>query len=178
MAARDGDGHSRRHANVVDIDELEAIAPRVKGRFGITARRLGRPAGAKAIGINWVELQPGKTSFPYHFHTGVEEGIYILGGTGEMRIGKDTVPVKPGDYIAFPPGPEHAHTLTNTGVQVLQYLSLSNQNTTDVVGYPDSKKFLFIGMADPSTWPEGMWVRRIIKDQESVDYFEGEDTGE
>lgn len=60
MAARDGDGHSRRHANVVNIDELEAIAPRVKGRFGITARRLGRPAGAKAIGINWVELQPGK----------------------------------------------------------------------------------------------------------------------
>jgi len=170
--------NARRHANVVNIDEVEPIGPRVKGRFGISARRLGRAAGAKAIGINYVELQPGKTSFPYHFHAGVEEVVYILAGSGEMRIGKDTVAVKSGDYVAFPPGPEHAHTLTNTGTQVMQYLSLSNQNTTDVVGYPDSKKFLFIGMADPSTWPEGMWVRKMIKDQESVDYFEGEDTGE
>ncbi len=167
----------RRHANVVNVDEVEPVA-RAKGRFDVTGRRLGKPAGAKAIGIIWMELQPGKTSFPYHFHTGIEEGIFILSGTGEMRIGKDTVAVKPRDYIAFPPGPEHAHTLTNTGTQALQYLSMSNQNTTDVVGYPDSGKFLFIGMADPSTWPEGMWVRKMIKDQESVDYFEGEDTGE
>jgi uncharacterized cupin superfamily protein len=168
---------TRRHANVVNIDELESMG-RGKGRFGIGAKRLGKPAGAKAIGINHVELQAGKTSFPYHFHTGVEEGIYILSGTGEMRIGKDTVPVKAGDYIAFPPGPDHAHTLTNTGGQAMQYLSLSNQNTTDVVGYPDSGKFLFMGLKDPSTWPEGMWVRKIVKDQESVDYWEGENTGE
>jgi uncharacterized cupin superfamily protein len=167
----------RRHANVVNIDELESMS-RGKGRFGVSAKRLGKPAGAKAIGINWMELQPGKTSFPYHFHTGVEEGIYILAGAGEMRIGEDTVAVKPGDYIAFPPGPAHAHTLTNTGPQALHYLSLSNQNTTDVVGYPDSRKFLFMGMSDPSTWPEGVWVRKLIQDQESVDYFAGEDTGE
>ncbi len=169
--------NTRRHPHVVNIDELEPMG-RGKGRFGVSAKRLGKPAGAKAIGINWMELQPGKTSFPYHFHTGVEEGIYILSGMGEMRIGKDTVPVKPGDYIAFPPGPECAHTLTNTGPHVLQYLSLSNQNTTDVVGYPDSKKFLFMGMADPSTWPEGIWVRKMIKDQESVEYYEDENTGE
>ena len=168
---------SRRHPNVVNIEELGALG-RGKGRFGISARRLGKPAGAKAIGINHVELQPSKTSFPCHFHTGIEEGIYVLSGSGEMRIGPARVPVKAGDYIAFPPGPDHAHTLTNTGQQTLQYLSLSNQNTTDVVGYPDSNKFLFIGMADPTTWPEGMWVRRMIKDQESVDYFEGEDAGE
>ena len=168
---------TRRHPNVVNVDELEALG-RSKGRFGVSAKRLGKPAGAKAIGINHVQLQPGKTSFPRHFHTGIEEGIYILAGSGEMRIGPQRVPVKPGDYICFPPGPDYAHTLTNTGQQTLQYLSLSNQNTTDIVGYPDSNKFLFIGMGDPSTWPEGMWVRKMIKDQESVDYFEGEDTGE
>ncbi len=33
-------------------------------------------------------------------------------------------------------------------------------------------------MADPATWPNGMWVRKIIRDQESVDYYDGEDTGE
>ncbi len=168
---------ARRHPNVVNVEEVEAMG-RSRGRFGAAGKRLGKPAGAKAIGMNWMELQPGKTSFPFHFHTGIEEGVFILSGTGEMRIGQDTVAVRAGDYVAFPAGPDHAHALTNTGRQPLQYLSLSNQNTTDIVGYPDSKKFAFAGMADPSTWPEGLWVRKLIKDQESVDYFEGEDTGE
>ena len=60
----------------------------------------------------------------------------------------------------------------------LQYLALSNQNTTDIVGYPDSKKFAFAALPDPSTWPNGMWVRKIVKNEESVDYFAGEDIGD
>jgi len=151
---------------------------RGKGRFGVTARRLGKNAGAKAIGLNWMELEPGKTSFPFHFHTGIEEGVFILSGTGEMRLGQETVPVRAGDYIAFPPGPDFAHTLSNTGAVPIRYLALSSQNTTDICGYPDSKKFALAAIPDPSTWPEGMWVRKLIRDQESVDYFEGEDTGE
>jgi uncharacterized cupin superfamily protein len=166
----------RRHARVVNLDEVEAME-RPKGRFGGKAKRLGAPAGAQAIGFNWMELQPGKTSYPYHYHTGIEEGLFILTGAGELRIGKDKVAVRQGDYAAFPAGPDHAHALTNTGTQPLQYLMFSNQNTTDIVGYPDSKKFAFAAMPDPSTWPNGMWVRRLIKDQESVDYYEGEDVG-
>lgn len=151
---------------------------RTKGRFGARSKRLGSQAGARGIGFNWMELQPGKTSFPYHWHAGIEEGLYILSGSGELRIGKDKVRVRQGDYIAFPAGPDHAHALTNTGNQPLQYLSFSNQNVTDVIGYPDSKKFAFGAIPDPTTWPNGMWVRKLIKDQESVDYFDGEDVGE
>src|SRR6476620_2214187 len=55
----------KRHPNVVNVDELEAMS-RGKGRFGANARRLANAAGAKAIGMNWMELAPGKTSFPYH----------------------------------------------------------------------------------------------------------------
>ncbi len=167
----------RRHPNVVNVDELESMG-RGRGRFGALGRRLANAAGAKAIGMNWLELAPGKTSFPFHFHTGVEEGVFILSGGGELRIGDQRVAVRPGDYAAFLPGPDHAHTLTNTGDVPLCYLAFSNQNTTDICGYPDSKKFAFGGIADPSQWPNGMWVRMIIKDQPSVDYFEGEDTGE
>ena len=167
---------ARRHARVVNLDEVEPME-RTKGRFGAKSKRLGAPAGAKAIGFNWMELQPGRTSFPFHWHAGIEEGLYVLAGTGELRIGNDKVPVRAGDYAAFPAGPENAHTLTNTGNVPLQYLSFSNQNTTDVIGYPDSKKLAFGAMPDPSTWPNGMWVRKLIRDQESVDYFEGEDTG-
>ena len=168
---------TRRHPQVVNVDEVESMS-RPKGRFGGTAKRLGATAGARAIGFNWMELAAGKTTFPYHYHTGIEEGIYILSATGDMRIGKDTVAVRAGDYIAFPPGPDFAHALTNTGQDAIRYLSFSNQNTTDICGYPDSNKFSFGGMADPATWPNGMWVRKIIRDQESVDYYDGEDTRE
>ena len=82
------------------------------------------------------------------------------------------------DSAAFPAGPDHAHTLKNTGSQPLQYVMLSNTNTTDIIGYPDSNKFAFQALPDPTTWPQGMWVKKMIKDQPSVDYFEGEDTSQ
>jgi uncharacterized cupin superfamily protein len=167
---------TRRHPQVINIDEVEPMT-RTKGRFGATAKRLGQPAGAKALGFNWMELQPGKVAFPFHYHTGIEEGVYVLSGTGKMRIGAETVDVRAGDYIAFPAGPDYAHQLTNDGQQPLQYLTFSNQNTTDICGYPDSKKFAFGGMADPSQWPNGMWVRMIVREGPSVDYYDGEDTG-
>jgi len=168
---------SRRHVRVVNVDEVEGFS-RPKGRFGVTMKRLGAPARARAIGFNWMELQPGKTSYPYHYHTGIEEGLYILSGDGLLRIGKEQVAVRAGDYAAFPPGPDYANTLTNTGTEPLRYLSFSNQNTTDVCAYPDSKKIAFVGLPDPSAWPHGAWVFKLIKDQPSVDYYEGEDTGE
>src|SRR5437762_2111977 len=114
--------NARRHPQVVNVQESEPMS-RGKGRFGITARRLASPAGAKQLGCNWMELAPGKTAFPYHFHTGLEEGLFILKGTGELRLGKEKIPVREGDYIAFPAGPEHAHCLSNTAHEPLQYLA-------------------------------------------------------
>lgn len=168
---------TRRHTRVVNIDEVEALS-RPRGRFGVSMKRLGAPAGARAIGFNWMELLPGKTSYPCHYHTGIEEGLYVLSGSGELRIGGEKVGVRAGDYAAFPPGPDCAHTLTNTGTEPLRYLSFSNQNTADICVYPDSKKIGFVALPDPSAWPSGAWIYRLIKDQPSVDYYDGEDTGE
>jgi uncharacterized cupin superfamily protein len=168
---------TRRHPQVVNVDELEPMG-RSRGRFGVMAKRLAAAAGAKAIGFNWMELQPGKTSFPYHWHAGIEEGLFVLSGSGELRIGQERVSVRAGDYAGFPAGPEHAHTLTNTGSEPLRYLSFSNQNTADICGYPDSKKFGFAALPDAASWPNGMWVYRLIADQPSADYYLGEDTGE
>jgi uncharacterized cupin superfamily protein len=168
---------ARRHPHVVNVDEIEAME-HGKGRFAAKGKRLSGSAGASAIGFNWMELQPGKTAFPFHYHTGIEEGLFVLAGTGELRLGTDKVPVRSGDYAAFPAGPATAHSLTNTGRDPLQYVMLSNQNTTDIVGYPDSKKFQVGALPDPARFPAGMWVRMLIKEQPSVDYFEGEDTGE
>jgi len=142
---------SKKHPNVTHLNEIQ---PRVvdKGKFGFT----------------------GKQAFPNHYHCANEEGVYIIEGTGEARIGNNAVTVGPGDYIAYPVGPEHSHSLKNIGQEPLRYLYFSTMHLTEVVAYPDSKKFGVVGLSDPQIGPMGAKVKFIIKDQPSVDYYEGE----
>ena len=67
----------------------------------------------------------------------------IIAGSGEYRFGDDTFQVKAGDVLGAPAGgPESAHKLTNTGSEVLKYLSISSKSDLDVCEYPDSGKFM------------------------------------
>ncbi len=165
---------NQRHSQIINISEVESTEFG-KGPFGFKSKRLAAHAGAQAIACNWFELVPEKTAFPFHYHAGIEENIFILNGTGTLRIGSKTVEVKPGDYISFPVGPDFAHSLKNTGLMPLQYLVISNKSPVDVVGYPDSKKLAVLATPNVNEWPpHSAWVRFIIKEQPSVDYFDGE----
>src|SRR5690242_4639516 len=106
---------SRRHPNVVNVSELEANKREKGTRFALASKGLGLAAGATGIGCSWYEVPPGRTAFPMHYHCANEEAAFILEGEGTLRIGDKTVPIRPGDYIALPTGPENAHQLQNTG---------------------------------------------------------------
>jgi uncharacterized cupin superfamily protein len=169
---------SRRHPNVLNVDEHPADE-QSQGDFGFRRRRLGPDAGSRSLGCSHMELAPGKTAFPFHFHSAIEEGLFVLEGTGTARIGKDQVEVRAGDYVAFPAGPEKAHALTNTGTAPLRYLSLSapaTPATMDIVGYPDSKKIAFASGVDPvKGFRGGTWVMKIIKEEQpNVGYYDDE----
>jgi uncharacterized cupin superfamily protein len=169
---------SKRHPNLINVNESPEYEIG-RGKFGAKARRLAAPTGGKQVGCTWYEVPPGKTAFPRHFHTGIEEALFVLSGEGELRLGESSLSVKAGDYVTLPPGPEHPHALKNTGASPLQYLALSNQNTVDVVGYPDSKKFLFLASPTPELGPwVNPWANQIVKQAPSVDYFEGEELEE
>jgi uncharacterized cupin superfamily protein len=167
----------RRHPQVVNVEE---VAPREEktGDFVFRTRRLGFQAGGRALGCSHYELEPGKTTFPFHYHSAIEEALYILEGTGTVRIGKESVEVRPGDYIHFPPGPEHAHALTAGPGGPLRYLALSSPaapTTLDIVGYPDSKKIAFVAGVDPAKGiAGGTWLRMIIKEQPPAGYYDDE----
>lgn len=165
----------KRHAQVTNISEVE---PRVvsKGtRFGFTGKRLAAVSGAVALGCGYFEVEPGKSAFPHHYHCVNEEGVYILEGQAQARIGGDIVDVVQGDYIAYPAGPDSAHSLVNTGKGVLKYLCFSTISSTEVVGYPDSKKIAAVALADPGKGMLNAKIRMIVKeDQPSLDYYEGE----
>ncbi len=167
----------KKHFNIINISEVE---PRIETRgnkFGFAGRRLGPHVGAKAIGTSYIEIAPGRQAFPNHFHTSNEEAVFVIEGNGHVRIGKDEIEITTGDYIAFPVGPEHAHSIRNSSNKTLKLLCISTLNPVEVVGYPDSKKTAAFAMADSS---KGLmsganpWIRLLVKNQPSVDYYDGE----
>lgn len=167
----------RRHANVVNVDEAKPMETQ-KGGFASKRKRLGAEAGASALGCSHMEVAPGKTAFPFHAHNALEEALYILEGSGTLRIGGDSIAVRAGDFVALLPGPATPHALTNTGKTTLAYLALSSPATPitmDVVTYPDSKKIAFAAGVDPKKGLMSAAVFKLIKeDQPKVDYYDDE----
>lgn len=159
----------RRHPNVVHRDEVPPM-PMNKGKHQMVLRRLGAPAGGQMIGANLTEVAPGGVSFPFHYHCATEEALYVLSGSGVARIGDRRVPVREGDWVSFPVGPDHPHQMINDGALPLVYLCVSaSAQRVDVVSYPDSKKVA--ATAGSFDKPIHRWISR---QGESVDYWEGE----
>jgi uncharacterized cupin superfamily protein len=159
----------RRHPNVINRDEVEPTDIK-KGKHHVIARRLGASAGNSQLGATLTELPPGAISYPFHYHCAKEEAIYVLSGHGTARIGEARVPVRTGDWLAFPVGPEHAHQMINDGDEPLVYLCLSTGQMCEVVGYPDSNK---VGFAAGTSFQQ-TWLRQLVRAGETLDYWDGE----
>jgi uncharacterized cupin superfamily protein len=95
---------------------------------------------AKKLGAGFDILEPGKIGCPYHYHLAQEEMFVILEGEGTLRVADERVPVRAGDVIVIPPGPEFPHHLINTGSAPMKYLSISTQEKPEICYYPDSNK--------------------------------------
>ena len=136
--------------------------------------QLGRAAGSEKLGCSLYEVPPGKKAWPYHFHTGNEEAMYVLAGEATLRMpeGERTVPA--GGYAAFPTGEDGTHEVRNDGDEPLRYLAVSTMREPDVMGYPDSEK---VGVFAGSP-PGGESGERVFSDffyeADAVDYWEGE----
>jgi quercetin dioxygenase-like cupin family protein len=69
------------------------------------------PGSEVTLGVT--ELNAGKTN-PLHVHTNSDEVIYVLSGSCEQRVGKETVILKAGDALRVPAGvPHQAKVLGN-----------------------------------------------------------------
>ena len=111
-------------------------------RFDARIGQIAPLLGARKLGYNITAVSPGKRAFPFHNHQVNEEMFFILEGTGELRFGKETYPMRPGDLIACPPGgPDVAHQIINTGEGEMRYLAVSTKLSPEVAEYPDSGKF-------------------------------------
>jgi uncharacterized cupin superfamily protein len=166
---------ARRHAQVINVDEVSVQGYREGSRFGCSYRNFTDFTGAQGVGCTWYEVEPGRRAFPRHYHCANEEAIYVLDGAGTLRIGSSAVELRAGDFVTLPVGPDFAHELANTGTGPLRYLCFSTLLATDVVGYPDSGK---IGAyALPAGLAGKPWVRARFREASKVGYFDGEDVG-
>ncbi|MDB6162640.1 MAG: cupin [Xanthomonadaceae bacterium] len=166
--------------NIADV-ELQPRPPMFAAKGSAAGKydaRMGQVAsklGARLLGYNVTAVPPGMRAFPSHNHRVNEEMFFVLEGSGELRVGSQTHPVRSGDIIACPPGgPETAHQLINTGEGELKYLAVSTKLSPELCEYPDSGKFGV--MADLGTDANGQPAvfRHISRSQDALDYWEGE----
>jgi uncharacterized cupin superfamily protein len=109
-------------------------------------------------------VAPGKRSCPYHYHLVQEEMFIVLEGTGHLRVAGQMLPVRTGDVIFIPPGPEYQHQLVNSSDAALKYLSISTQEHPEICVYPDSGK----------TGAFAKGHRLMQREADKLDYWDGE----
>ena len=147
--------------NIADVElEHQRRDPQYDTRCG----RVSAGSAALKLGAGYDVLAPGKRSCPYHFHHAQEELFVILEGEGTLRVAGELLPVRAGDLVFIPPGPEYPHQFINTSDAPLRYLSISTQERPEICEYPDSGKV--------GAYANG--VRVMQRRADSLDYWDGE----
>jgi uncharacterized cupin superfamily protein len=131
--------------------------------------RLATGTAAVKLGASVDTLPPGKRSCPYHLHHAQEEMFIVLDGQGTLRVAGEMLPIRQGDVIFIPPGPDYPHQIINSSDAPMSYLSISTRERPEVCEYPDSGKFLALGQ---DQGPGGFDA--IQRASATLDYWEGE----
>jgi len=137
--------------------------------YDALAARLGTGTAASKLGASFDIVPPGMRSCPYHFHHAQEEMFIVIEGEGTVRVAGENLPIRAGDVVFVPPGPDYPHQIINTSQAPLKYLSISTRERPEVVEYPDSGKFLALGV---DTDEHRLDV--IQRPGSTLDYWEGE----
>lgn len=75
---------------------------------GWRGARLGARLDGALIGTTRYELADGQLTFPYRFHHGVEEWLYVLSGTPALRVPAGERVLAAGGLVPFRDGPARA----------------------------------------------------------------------
>lgn len=145
-------------------DDWEELYPPTEG-WRTNLKRLVPPG--HTLGMSVVELLPGQTQTPYHFHHGNEELLLVLRGSPTLRTPAGERELSEGDFAFFPKGPEGAHQLVNRSDEPARYVLADSKASPEIVEYPDSGK-----IASMSRETQLWTIHRL---GEAVDYFDGEE---
>jgi uncharacterized cupin superfamily protein len=142
----------------VNIHTVELDERLDEAGFRHVATSIGPRLGAERIGAAVYQAEAGFPIWPYHYHHGVEEWLYVIAGAPVLREPAGERTLAPGDLVRFPAGPLGAHTLSGPG----RFVIFDTEHGTYMSVYPDSDKV---------SSPEGMHLR-----SSAVGYWHGEGT--
>jgi len=160
---------------ILNIDEVPLEEWRHGARYQARMAQVGKRLGAKKLGYRIVVLPPGKVAWPAHAHLVNEEMFFIVEGTGSLRLGDQSWPVKAGDVVAVPPGPDTPHQIINDSDVDLKYLCVSTMEEPDIVMMPDSGKVNIMAGSPPGGDKSARTLSVCLLLDAAVDYWEGEE---
>jgi uncharacterized cupin superfamily protein len=147
----------------IKYDELQSDLEPYKW---YSSPRLSELVQSKDLYFNMRKLDPGKFSYPYHFHRNAEEVLLILEGSATLRTPEGLEMVKKGDILFFEMGDTSTHQLFNHTEAPCIYFDLRTNNGFDVAEFPDTNKIIMDSMMD------------ISERGQQVDYFKGDENVE
>lgn len=157
---------------LINEDELDWTDVE-QGEMKVRRKQLGEAADGEQLGCSLYELPAGHESWPFHYHTANEEAIYVLAGTGTLRLAGDMYPLSEGDYISLKADETGGHKVINDSGTPLRYLVISTMNEPDVTVYPDSDKLgIFVG--SPPGGRDERSLHGYYPIDGDVDYWDGE----
>jgi uncharacterized cupin superfamily protein len=122
--------------------------------------------GSSALMMFVYDVDPGKSSSPYHYEY-EEEWLFVIDGTLVLRAPDGEHTLRRGDLVRFPAGPEGAHKVMNRSDAPARTLMFSSASVPAVSVYPDSDK---IGV-----WSGNEPDELIFKRGTAVPWSEGEE---
>lgn len=152
----------------VFADDWQDLYPQLEG-WRSNVRRLVPPGNT--LGMSVIELPPGQTQCPYHFHHGNEELILVLRGRPTLRTPDGEHELEPGDFVHFPRGPAGAHQVVNRTDEPARYVVADTKVSPEVVEYPDSGKLAAMARTESQRGGPFWTVHRL---DDEADFFDGE----
>ena len=153
-------------AKIINPAELEfGNNPSALTRFDLQTimPRLSNTTNAKQMIFDIRRLNPGKYSFPYHFHRNSEELMFVISGEMTIRTPNKLEIIETGQMVFFELGETSAHQFYNHSDLPCVYLDIRTNMGFDLTEYPDSGKV--------NVFPFGL----IFEKGTQVSYFKGEE---
>jgi uncharacterized cupin superfamily protein len=102
----------------VNILTVELDEPLDEAGFRHVAASVGLRLGAQRIGASVYQAEAGLPIWPYHYHHGIEEWLYVIAGAPVLREPAGERTLTSGELVCFPSGHLGAHTVKGKGGRV------------------------------------------------------------
>jgi uncharacterized cupin superfamily protein len=152
------------HVIITGADDVAARTEST-GTFAYE-KRLVVPKPGNPVQVSFMEIPPGRSAYPYHWHELATEVYVVLSGRGILRTPEGEREIVAGQVVVMPAGIVGAHRLHNPSTtEPLRYVDIDTVSRLDVVHYPDSGK-------TATSLDDGGVM--IVRDTDAVGYYDDE----